>query len=149
MRKSRIITMVVLLGFLAAVAMGQLYDAFPYGAPAPRHWLPGDGMPVEVSEFRGEIVVVPHSRSDDQQVISGLVKPRVRHLGNRQYLVGEDVATHGGGRSSDIHVTVWIPLENTSELFEYRSVEEARKVWDLGPSADSADETVEVIEDRS
>ena len=101
-------------------------------------------MPVEVSDFRGEIVVVPHKGSDGQQVISGLRQPRVRHLGNRQYLVGQDIATQGIGRGSNANVTVWIPLEDTSELFEYRSVEDARKVWNLGGQAEEAVEEVVV-----
>ena len=101
-------------------------------------------MPVEASDFRGEIVVVPHKGSDGQRAISGLRKPRVRHLGNRPYLVGEEIATEGIGRSSNVDVTVWIRLEDTAELFEYRSIEDARKVWKLGGQPEEAVEEVVV-----
>lgn len=160
MQKVQILAAVMLVALLGAVAVGQFYGDLPYGAP-PRggpFWVPGDGPPVDVSDFRGEIVVVPHKGSDGQQVISGLREPRVRHLGKRQYLVGQDIATRVAGRSTNVNVTVWIPLEDTSELFEYRSVEDARKVWDLGGQAEEALEDepilpeppeVEVVEERS
>ena len=147
MRKRQILAAVVLVGLLGAVAIGQFYEG-AFGPLPERRFFLGDGMPVEMNEFRGEIVVVPHKGSDGQQVISGLLKPRVRHLGQRQYLVGEDVATQGVGRGRDMNVTAWIPLEQTSGLFEYRSVEDARKVWNLGRRAEeAAEESVEAFEE--
>lgn len=148
MRRVQILVVVVLVSVLGAVALAQFYDG-PFVPPSERRFFLGDGMPVEMSEFRGEILVVPHSGSDGQQVVSGLLKPRVRHLGKRQYLVGQDIATQGVGRGPDVNVTAWIPLEQTSGLFEYRSVEDARKVWNLSRRAEeAADETVEVFEER-
>ena len=137
MRKVHTLMAVIVVSLIGAVAMGQFYDG-PFGPP-PRYGFPGEGMPVRSSEFSGEVLVIPREDNNGRQTVTALVRPQVRHLGNRQYLVGEDAATRAPATA-----TIWMPLERTAELYEYKSVEDARQVWDLGrqPDATATEEVV-------
>ena len=144
MRKVHTLTAVVVASLAGAVAVGQFYDG-PFGPP-PRYGFPGEGMPVRTSQFSGEVLVVPHKASDGRRQVSALLRPDVRRLGDRQYLVGQDAMADQAGDAADAGrgVTLWIPLERTAELHEYKSIEDARQVWDLGrqPDATATEEVV-------
>ena len=130
------------LGVLAAFAVAILSGCTTevplseFGPPPqafvapPQAFIPPAPIPVAPTinqspgEFNGKFVALNYALGDEIVTIV-LLSPTVKKLGNRDFLVGEIVATEGRGGTGKKNAAAWVPIEAIDSLMAFESKDQA------------------------
>jgi hypothetical protein len=94
-------------------------------------------------DFTGKVIIITDKGNRHS---SGIIeKVKVRRMGGRAFLVGK-VADDGQGKKP-VGVNVWIAVEEIGKIWEFESVEGARKFWSESSASASSSKPLEVESD--
>src|SRR5262245_50698761 len=114
----RFSALVVLTAICLAVAARVAATAQPAKAPVPE------------APFKGKVVVFALKK--DAENLTALEEPRVKRLGETDFLTGQVVGRTGAG-DWRLGATVWIPVIDLAEVVEFKDLRDAKRVLRLFP----------------
>jgi hypothetical protein len=124
----------VLLVAVAAIAAGCTSEAPPEAFPSQQTFIPPPPPPsfpfapmqAEANDFNGKYVAVNHVFGDELET-TVLHSPKVRKLGNRDFLVGEIVWQDESPRGEKSKASNWLPIDTVDSMVVFENKDQALK----------------------
>jgi len=113
-----------LVAALVLVAAGALGSAAPQAGDRP------NTASTEEADFTGKILIV---KVKEPAQGGTLQRARVKRIGGRAFMVGDSVKRSDDDEEQE--ATYWFPVEDIQLIWEYKSVEDARKAYDARQKA--------------